>query len=171
MYAKLEEKTDRLKVDVDMALIEFGGYYRLGPWSLSRQAGASGPVLVTDLYAGGRYTYLYSDLKGRTFGILDVDAHKDWVDPFIGARTLWSLSPKWTLTAGGNIGGFGLGSDFTWAATGLVGYNFHLSDKNKAQVFAGYRALSQDYATGSGNNKFEWDETLYGPILGLSLHF
>jgi len=171
LYAALEDDTDRLEIDMHMALVEFGGYYRLGPWPLAPQAGASGPVLVTDLYAGGRYTYLYTELKGRRFGIVDVDGDQGWVDPIVGARTLWFLSPKWTLSIGGNIGGFGLGSDFTWAATGLVGYNFHLFGKAKARVFAGYRALSQDYDTGSGNDKFEWDETLYGPIFGLSLHF
>jgi hypothetical protein len=38
-------------------------------------------------------------------------------------------------------------------------------------VIAGYRALSQDYDDGSGADRFEWDVTLHGPLLGLSIGF
>jgi hypothetical protein len=54
---------------------------------------------------------------------------------------------------------------------GLVGYSFHLLGDDNAKVFAGYRALGQDYSDGSGADKFEWDETLHGPVLGLAYHF
>ena len=36
-------------------------------------------------------------------------------------------------------------------------------------LFGGYRALYQDYSTGSGNNKFAFDATMQGPILGLNI--
>lgn len=40
-----------------------------------------------------------------------------------------------------------------------------------ATVVAGHKALGQDYSDGSGTDRFEWNETLYGPMLGLVYHF
>jgi hypothetical protein len=31
--------------------------------------------------------------------------------------------------------------------------------------------LYQDYSSGSGDDKFEWDVTLYGPVIGLVIQF
>jgi hypothetical protein len=31
--------------------------------------------------------------------------------------------------------------------------------------------MYQDYTDGSGDNKFEWNVTLHGPILGLGIEF
>jgi hypothetical protein len=67
----------------------------------------------------------------------------------------------------GDIGGFGVGSDFAWDAFGVIGYRFSLFGQENSGVIAGYRALSQDYTDGSGRDKFQWDVTLHGPILGL----
>ena len=71
----------------------------------------------------------------------------------------------------GDIGGVAFGSDFAWSAFGLIGCRFNLFGENNARVLAGYRALSQDYTDGSGRDKFQWDVTLYGPILGLLIQF
>jgi hypothetical protein len=53
----------------------------------------------------------------------------------------------------------------------LLGYRFGLFGEDNARVVGGYRAMYQDYTDGSGDNKFEWDVTLHGPILGLSIEF
>jgi hypothetical protein len=58
-----------------------------------------------------------------------------------------------------------------WYAARLIGYRFDLFGKDTATVFAGYRALHQDYTDGSGDDKFKWDVTLDGPILGLKIDF
>jgi hypothetical protein len=172
LYAQLEWQEPRLDATLDMAVVELGGFYRLGPWHLDSQGGASAPVLVTDLYAGGRYTYLNVKLKGRKrLEGFSADGDRDWVDPIVGLRTLWYLSRRWTLSATGDIGGFGVGSDITWQARGLVGYNFNLWGEDNASVFGGYRGLSWDYAEGSGGNKFEWDVTFHGPLFGLQVRF
>ena len=154
-----------------------GGYYRLGTWDLSNAPGKPGkktPTVTVDTYAGLRYTYL--DLKLDFKGIFrnrvnDVSDHKSWVEPLVGARTIWGLSERWTVTLAGDIGGFGMGSDFAWDAFGLIGYRFGLFGEDNARVLAGYRALSQDYTDGSGRDKFKWDITMYGPILGLDIGF
>jgi len=40
-----------------------------------------------------------------------------------------------------------------------------------ARVFGGYRAWHQDYTDGIVDNKFEWDVTVHGPLLGLGIKF
>jgi hypothetical protein len=178
MYSALSSNANAgpLKIDADVDLVYVGAaaYYRLGPWNLDARRGDAGPKLVVDPYAGARYTYAGVDLKLNppVSGNRKLNGSQDWVDPIIGVRTILQLTPKWSLTALGDVGGFGVGSDLAWQAAGVVGYRFGLfSDRDNAQVIAGYRALYQDYDNGSGTDRFEWDVTLQGPLLGLSINF
>jgi len=182
MYANLgdsnvEGPNGLVKIDptVNALWQGLGGFYRLGTWNLADSPGKKPPAVTVDTYIGARYTYLdvSIDFEGVYQGqTRNVDGDKSWVEPLIGVRTLWDLSERWTITLLGDIGGVAFGSDFAWNAFGLVGYRFPLfSKENNATVFAGYRALSQDYTDGSGRNKFQWDMTLYGPLLGLRIEF
>jgi hypothetical protein len=65
----------------------------------------------------------------------------------------------------GDIGGFGIGSDITWNLVGMVDFK----PWKHVGLFGGYRALYQDYSTGSGSNKFKFDATMHGPLLGLNI--
>jgi hypothetical protein len=174
VYAELGAKDEigpiEIKADATTVWAGAGAYYRFGPWALDPKKGLAGPKVVVDPYAGARFTYLDTKLKIRHGG-RQVDANQSWVDPVIGVRTLWPLTSRFSVTAAGDIGGFGAGSDFTWSAVGLVGYSFSLLGENNAKVLAGYRALYQDYKDGSGRNEFKWDMTLHGPVLGLSIGF
>jgi hypothetical protein len=38
-------------------------------------------------------------------------------------------------------------------------------------VLGGYKALGQDYTSGAGARRFQWDTTMDGPIVGLSIRF
>jgi hypothetical protein len=163
---------DGIKIDptIKLALLTAGGSYQLGKWKLSDTADKHGPTVTVDGTFGVRYTYLDVDLDLK--GIGDASGDQDWFDPLIGARAFFDLSDHWTLFLNGRVGGFGIGSDFTWEATGTVGYRFPLfSEKNNAQVAGGYRAIYQDYTDGSGDDKFKWDVTFHGPILGLVIEF
>lgn len=51
------------------------------------------------------------------------------------------------------------------------GCRFSLLGKDNAQFLFGYRALYQDYKKGSGSGLFEFDATMHGPIVGLSIGF
>jgi len=146
-----------------------GGFYRLGTWDFTDAPDNNSPSVTVDTYFGARYTYL--DLSLDLKGADNVDGDKHWVEPLVGVRTRWDLSERWIINLTGDIGGVAFGSDFAWDALGLVGYRFSLFGENNASAFAGYRALSQDYTDGSGDDKFEWDVTLYGPVLGLLVTF
>ncbi len=161
----------RIDPTVKLVWLTAGGFYRLGTWNLSNAPASEVPTVTVDAFAGARYTYLDIKLDFKNVPLPDPSGDKDWVEPLVGARAIFDLSEKWAASLDGNIGGFGIGSDFAWGAAGLIGYRFGLFGKDNATVFGGYRALSQDYSDGSGDDKFEWDVTLHGPILGLSIEF
>jgi hypothetical protein len=153
---------------------ELGGFYRLGTWDLADSSDKKTPSVTVDTFLGARYTYLDTkiDFEGVFSGFVNnIDEDKSWLEPLLGIRTIWDLNERWVLTMAGDIGGVAFGSDFAWSASGLFGYQFSLFGQDNARFFAGYRALSQDYTDGSGNDKFEWDVTLHGPILGLGIRF
>ena len=161
-------------IDIDptvkLVMLTAGGFYRLGTWTLSDAAGKDRPAVSFDGLLGARYTYLDARLDIKGFG--DVSGNESWLDPLIGARAILDLSERWELSLQGNVGGFGVGSDFTWGAYGDIGYRFSLfSKKNNARFVAGYRVLYQDYSSGSGDNEFKWDVTMYGPVTGLVIEF
>ncbi|CAH0299956.1 hypothetical protein [Roseomonas sp. CECT 9278] len=97
-------------------------------------------------------------LPGRT-----QNASTSWVDPVISARGVLRLSDRFSLTAYGDIGGFGVGSVFTWQAFGTVDYQVTES----ISVSAGFRWIHIDYDKGSTNIALN----MGGPIIGTNLRF
>ncbi len=67
----------------------------------------------------------------------------------------------------GDVGGFGVGSDFTWQLFG--GYAFDFWGSN-LHGLVGYRALAVDY-TQDGPSKNNLDLILHGPVVGLSFRW
>lgn len=153
----------RIDVTNRMALLEFGLSYRvLGA------PGGDEPGAAIDVYGGGRYTFLEVDLDSA--GAPSLNRSQEWVDPIVGARLIANLTERVVLIVGGDIGGFGVSSDFAWSAMGLVGYRFQMFGMDAA-VVAGYRALDQDFSTGRGLQRFRYDVIMHGPILGLNVRF
>ena len=98
---------------------------------------------------------------------IDVTKKETWLDPLIAARFTIPMESKWRLGIQGDIGGFGISSDFAWQVFPFVGYRF-------SQLFelgAGYRAIGMKYETGSGDDYFLYDMVIFGPQLGLVFHF
>ncbi|MDH3596004.1 MAG: hypothetical protein OEM93_14275 [Rhodospirillales bacterium] len=162
-----------IDTDITYSSVGFGGYYRLGPYDLSSAVESDGPLLIVDLYAGARYTHLDVDVDldlgpGPSRSLA---GDEGWIDPIVGLRTMWQLTPRWSITAYGDVGGFGVGSDFSWLANALVGYRFDLFGEKDSKFLVGYRALYQDYSSGSGGNKFAWDVTIHGPLVALAVEF
>jgi hypothetical protein len=184
IYANLEDDAAternrlRIKATANMLIQNLAGTYRLGTWQLADFAQA-GPLSVTvDPYAGIRYTYLDTELKGRLdlpdLGVAarrTTETHEHWVDPIVGLRTAWTLGERISLILLGDVGGTSTNSQYSAEGVGLIGYRFGLFGQDDANLVAGYRALHQKYEDGDGRSRFDWDVTLHGPIAGLTIAF
>jgi len=170
----------KLNTEIDLFIMSAGPFYRFGPWDLGSSEGKSGQLLIVDVMAGARYTYLQIDLDlDRKSGLaipelperISEDGDKSWVDPIVGGRVTLILSPQWMISVLGDVGGFGVNSDSAWMFTAGVGYNFKAFGGRDSQFYAGYRAMHMDYSDGSGEDKFEWDITLKGPLVSMGVAF
>lgn len=169
-----------LKIDAGakMFIQSLAGTYRVGTWQLA-DFDSAGPLSVTlDPYAGARYTFLRAEVTGKLdlpdFGIdarrtSSQDEH--WVDPIIGLRTIWNLGERWSLVAAGDVGGTSTSDQYSAEAWALVGYHFNLFGQTDADLFGGYRVLKQKYEDGDGRDRFDWDMTIHGPIVGMKFTF
>src|SRR5262249_58840466 len=125
-----------------------------------------GRGVALDVYAGGRYTDLRIDIDTR--GAPSVNQSADWLDPIVGGQVNFGLTERFFVVVRGDIGGFGVGSDFAWSAMGLLGYRWQGAGVEWA-ILGGYKALGQDYTSASGARRFQWDTTMHGPIVGVSI--
>lgn len=148
-------------------ILEAGVQFRVGEWSMSGE-GSPDRNVALDLYAGARYTDLTLTLVDESDALFR--RGRNWVDPLVGARAGFDLSERWRFVVNGDVGGFGAGCDFTWAASGLFDYRFELFGADASATF-GYRALGQDYSRGSGAEEFTWDMIMHGPVIGLTVRF
>ena len=138
--------------------------------------------LSVDLLVGARYTHFKSELDlsangpltikvgpieiTRTLPGVKIEDTTDLVDPIVGGRVIYDLSKDITLTASGDVGGFGVSSDITWSALGLVDYRFDMFGQ-PTDFYVGYRALHIRY----GDGGFKYDVTALGPVFGLRVNF
>jgi hypothetical protein len=167
MYMNLEENTQTdiglgVTAEFKQLILEFGGGYHLLDWSLP---GGGLPTLSVDVLAGARFVDLDSGLTIEN--LVDVDRSKDWLDPFIGARLRLDIIDRLSVSVRGDIGGFGVGSHFTWNMVALLA--FQVSQRITTGV--GYRILDIDFSEGTGSNKFKYDVQMRGPMLGFGIRF
>ena len=176
-------------VEFEQAVIELGGAYQVFKW----WSGGSGSVkdgdrlarsTAVDILAGARYWHQDMAIKLALTAGLDLDGlilsggraiarqgSVDWVDPLIGVRVRHQLAPGQELMLRGDIGGFDVGSQFSWNVTGAFSFDFAMRHGILWSGVVGYRALSVDYEKGSGVNEYRYDVLQHGPILGLTAKF
>ncbi len=119
-------------------------------------------------FAGARYNNISGDVTFNGPAGRVATGTQAWWDPIIGAQlSLPLVGHKLTLDGHFDVGGFGVGSDFTWQAYPYL--NWHFARWGSAQL--GYRWLGTDYETGSGANLFRYDVIVQGPQLGVTIHF
>jgi len=173
IYSHLGDETTvggiKIKPTTQALWAGVGAMYRLGTWDLAGAPGEYSRTVTLDTYLGVRYTHLDMELDFKNVPLPTAKGDQDWFEPGIGLRTNWNLSDRWSLAVAGDINGMAFGSDFAWSAYGMLGYRFNLFGNEETRVFAGYRAMAQDYEDGSGSDKFEWDVTLHGPVIGLNI--
>jgi len=137
-----------------------------------------------DVLAGGRYWYqkitlaATVDISGTLAGLPVVGGRAIarsgrvvWIDPFVGFRVRHKIAEGHELSFRGDIGGFGLGSDFSWQALATYNVELYSDDSFALDGYLGYRALSVDYSKGRGNGRYEYDVVQHGPVLGLTVRF
>jgi hypothetical protein len=94
---------------------------------------------------------------------------EDWIDPIVGLRWTNELSSRWDLRLRGDMGGFGISSDFTWSASASA--LFRMNDRFVLEL--AYKALDVDYDNGKASDQgfFAYDTTTHGPLVGLVIEF
>jgi hypothetical protein len=166
-YLKLGPDADegpiKLEVDYKYWLWEVGGIYRANTWSTGNGQAA------VDLLLGGRYTSMDVELDFKRPPLPDIDGDESWTDLFAGARLQTPLPNNWTMRLRGDVGGFGISGSSDLALHGALLFDWNFSPN--WDLVAGYRALYQDYESGSGANKFAYDATTHGPLLGVGYRF
>ena len=150
-----------IDVGVRQAVLEVFGLYRQ-PLAMGR----------IDYMLGARWWNNDFDLEvNPSFlaGSASTDMSQDWVDIVVGANWLYEFRPNWSVKARGDIGGFGLESDFT--ATAALGFEYTISELMSLDVQ--YKATWVDYEDGETGVKgsFAYDTVTHGPIIGLKFKF
>lgn len=159
-----------------LAFAEAGASYEVAHWQ--------GPMGDTglELLGGARYWYSSIDASLKVdgtvkFGNLGVkkkgkyatakSGDIDWVDPVVGARISQEFANMQKFELLGDIGGFGVGSQFSWQVYAGYTKGYQVGQAILAWT-VGYRALAANYETNSGNSL---DFVLHGPILGATVRW
>jgi hypothetical protein len=102
-------------------------------------------------------------------GTASIDIDESWIDAAIGARCFIPVHDRWTIMFRGDIGGFGLESDFTATLDARI-----MFDITKSIILdVGYKALWVDYESGTTDTKghFVYDTVTHGPLIGVIFKF
>jgi opacity protein-like surface antigen len=143
----------KLNAELDGTVFSLGATYRV----------ATGATAV-DVLGGLRYYSLRPSVN-VTIGPVQraVEPNSDWTDPIVGMRVRHEFSPKWALNGYADVGGFGVGSDFTYQV--YLGMEYAFSRTFSANL--GYRQLHFDYQKDNSNLNL----TFGGAMLGLGVRF
>lgn len=116
-----------------------------------------------ELFAGGRYFLMNSDVDVTLVGSFN-DSF-EWVEPLAGVRLSHKLGRKegWRAEVASDIGGFGVGSDLTWQASGALHYDF----SERHTLSFGYRHLDIEYR----DKDYRYESVMSGPFVGFGLKF
>lgn len=164
LYMKLGQEgttpmlSRKVELDVDQLALTVSGMYRLASW--------------VEVGVGGRFNSIGYSLKIAPGEIVlpgqDLSNDQTWFDPLIVARFMTRFNDsKWRLSVFGDIGGFGIGSDFAWQVNPYAGYQF----SKLFELGVAYRWLGMNYDTGSGSDYFLYDLVISGPEIGFLFHF
>ena len=164
-----------------MVIAEMAAAYEIVHWG---STGAPGSGTAIDVLGGARGwwqtadaslsasgTINIGDLTRNADGTLTASGSASWVDPLVGLRLRHQFAPGWNFVATGDVGGFGVGSKFSWQALAALNYDFYVHNGITWSGMAGYRALYVDYSKGSGLSEYEFNMTIYGPVIGLTARF
>lgn len=138
---------------------ELSGLYRVNPW--------------LEFGLGGVLNSINSGVDINLKTIEDGTTSKSksltetWFDPMLIARIKSKAGEKIIYQFRGEIGGFGVGSDLAWNIQAYAGYRF----SKLFQMTGGYRLISLDYESGSGQDRFMYNVDTSGPVIRFGFNF
>ncbi|MCX6552417.1 MAG: hypothetical protein NTY02_15675 [Acidobacteria bacterium] len=141
--------------DMNQGAFAFYGIRRLSP--------------AADLMFGARINTLQANLRLNTpMAVASADGSKTWFDPIVGVQLHTPENGKrWHAQVYTEIGGFGVGSTFTWQVFPTIGVDV----SKRASIEFGYRFLDIDYSTGENATLFRYDVLTQGPVMGFRFKF
>lgn len=142
-------------IDMDQTAVE-----GTAGWALTEQLVAFGGLRYVDLS-------VEVQARGPSGDLRSARGSESWVDPIVGAHYTISFDDRWSLILRGDIGGFGVGSDFAWQAMATVRWQA----TERLGVLGAYRIVDLDYEDGSGTGRFKYDMAISGPVLGIAFTF
>ncbi len=124
---------------------------------------------MIEALVGLRYSQWTPDLLFTVDGDEQQETESSsWVDPLVGMRFATNFAGEFYGSARIEIGGFGVGSDFTWGLHGIVGYRL----TKMIDLDLGYRYISLDWqseAAGVGGRGLTVVQS--GLLLGVGFRF
>lgn len=150
-YMGLGMENNAVKADVNSWMIATDVGYQVSPH--------------VEVLGGVRITALRNTLDFKGPLGLTTKPKKSWGDPVVGLRFAPPLGRNWYLWTRFDVGGFGVGSDFTYEVNALAVRKF----SERTSLVLGYRVIGVNYDKGDGLQRFVYDVTISGPMFGLAL--
>lgn len=123
---------------------------------------------VIYLFGGIRVWNYNLELAFQNIQISRITRKQDWVDPTVGGRIFFNVSPRFLAGLRADIGGFGLGSDIAFNLQPGIAYQF----SDLFSLMLQYRYLYTDFDNDKdGVDFFALDASTHGPLLGLVFRF
>ena len=126
--------------DFDFMMAEFFGAVEFGSFETAQ---------ALEFLAGIRYVRHRLDIDGGPGTLL---ARENWVEPTVGARYYAEMGRLFWATVDGNVGGFGIGSEISWALRGTLGVR--VAGPVDLTLAARYRQAEYD----NSDTGYLWDE-------------
>jgi hypothetical protein len=179
------------QLDYQEAIVQSGAFYEVAKW------GDSASYTALDVMGSARYWNQDVDLSLRVRGALTAEVQADfrrvgldlkrkvkgaravavarasdleWVDPVVGGRMRHQFASGSEFNLEGDVGGFGVGSEFSWQAVATYGFDVNVFNTTMRSV-VGYRALSVDYSQTGAHGRSGLDWIQHGPVLGVAFRW
>ncbi len=131
------------------------------------QVGPFSETHAVEVLGGARWVRQAQELDVAGSRVVRENVTVNWVEPVVGARFFADLGRRFWFTTTGDIGGFGIGSDFTWSIDGEFGMRL----LGRLDLAARYRYQEVEYDNGKpGLSRYAWDHgQTQGWLFGLIL--
>ena len=143
--------TPDAEIDFNQWLIEGGAGYRINE--------------NFETLFGGRFNRIDGTIEFHGPLGVKLQGDQSWFDPYIGGRLHIPAGKRGEVMVRGDIGGFGVGSDFAWTLTPTV--VFRATDRISIAAF--YRWINVDRE--NEDDGFIYDVLTSGPGAGFAFHF